>query len=145
MLWTIFYTIIDTIFHVHEQGIVHRDINLGSFVLAKPGDESSITLTGFGEACSISKGPVTTPIRWYADRFVAPEIVKKEPHGAVRFCVRRTGTVFKTKALRNGVHHQRHQQQSVLEHNLSRRYVLRGGFNEVLFWVMAKRGYTPKV
>ena len=86
-MWTICYTIIDMIAHVHERGIVHRDINLRSFVLATPGDINSIRLTGFGEACSLSKGPVTTPIRWYADRFVAPEILKKEPHGSVRiFC-----------------------------------------------------------
>lgn len=78
---------IDTIAYIHDHQIVHRDINLRSFVLARPGDARSIRLTGFSEAWSFSEGPITAPIRWYADRFVAPEILERKPHDAVRSCV----------------------------------------------------------
>lgn len=73
--------------HVHRQYIVHRDINPGSFVLAIPGDECSMKLTGFGAACSFRDRPVTTPV--YADGFLAPEILKGKPHGSVRFVLYR--------------------------------------------------------
>lgn len=79
-------TMVRAIRYVHRQDIVHRDINPGSFVLATPGDEASIKLTGFGVACSFHHGLVTTPV--YTDAFLAPEILKGKPHGPVRFFVR---------------------------------------------------------
>lgn len=76
-------TMIRAIGYVHGQYIVHRDINPRSFMLAKPGDERSIRLTGFGAACSFQNGLVTTPV--YADAFPAPEILKGKPHDSVSF------------------------------------------------------------
>ncbi|CAN0259139.1 unnamed protein product [Ascophyllum nodosum] len=72
-------TIIKTIGYVHKEKVVHRDIKPSSFALARPGDEKSIRLTGFGVACFLEDdGLVTSPV--FDEETVAPEILEGKRH-----------------------------------------------------------------
>lgn len=73
--------LIDAINHCHHKGIVHRDLNPANILLASNLEDAPIKIVGFGSACSVLDGPVTT--KCMTPDFAAPEILLEKLHGKV--------------------------------------------------------------
>lgn len=65
--------------HLHERGIVHRDMKAANVVLD---EESHAVLTDFGLAVSDAHGPTACRDCAGTAAYLAPEVVKKERHGS---------------------------------------------------------------
>ena len=78
--------LIDAINHCHHKGIVHRDLNPANILLASKHEDAPITIVGFGSACSVLDGPITT--KCLTPDFSPPEILLEKLHGKVYTCIR---------------------------------------------------------
>ena len=74
-------TLMDALNHCHRNGVVHRNLNPSNIMLASMDDAAAIKIVGFGSACSVLDGYVTT--KCLNPDFAPPEILLEKPHGKV--------------------------------------------------------------
>lgn len=74
--------LLEIVKYCHDRGFVHRDLRPESLLLHSPGDGARMKLANFGLACNVLGGDLTTFCG--TPEYMAPEILKGIPYGAVR-------------------------------------------------------------
>lgn len=71
--------------YIHSQGFVHRDLKPENILLVSKASNSDIKLADFGMACAVVDGLAEDQGMLGTPPYMAPELIRGEPYGAVSF------------------------------------------------------------
>mmetsp|Transcript_18732 Transcript_18732/g.33960 ORF Transcript_18732/g.33960 Transcript_18732/m.33960 type:complete len:476 (+) Transcript_18732:265-1692(+) len=73
------WTLLDTVDHLHDNDILHRDLKLENILMVKPDDDIEFRLADFG--LSIYDTSEALKLRSGSPGYIAPEILENRPYG----------------------------------------------------------------
>ena len=75
--------LLEVIQHCHAQDVCHRNLQPKNILISS--DNRTIKLAGFDLACNMAHG--LRDDRCGEPPYIAPEVVRSEPHGKVWYCM----------------------------------------------------------